>query len=58
MGLLTIDLVLRIIVLLLELMVETTKKATPEQVQAILDRHERRMDFFEGLLKKAVDGAP
>jgi hypothetical protein len=48
----TIDLVLRIIAASLELTVEATKKATPEQVQAIIERHNQRMDFYERLLNK------
>jgi hypothetical protein len=47
---------LSIIDKLLTLAVMALDKASPDQVQALLERHERRLAFFEGLLEK-VRGA-
>jgi hypothetical protein len=52
----TANVVLRIIAALLECQAELLKKATPEQVQGFIDRHEERLTRFEELLKKALPG--
>ena len=49
---LTTTLILGIIDKLLGLLVIAAQKSTPEQFQALLERHERRMDLFEGLLDR------
>ena len=48
----TVNVVLRIIAASLESLAEVAKKATPEQVQAILERHNNRMDRCEALLER------
>lgn len=50
----TADLVLRIIAALLESQAELLKKATPEQVQALIDRYEARIAGFEKLLHRVM----
>ncbi len=49
--------VLRIIAALLELQLETLRKATPEQVQALLDRHEARLARYERIRDKFLPDA-
>jgi hypothetical protein len=44
--------ILRIIAALLEAHVEVLRKATPEQVQAIITRHEERLARYERLRDK------
>jgi hypothetical protein len=53
---LTVEVILRIIAALLECQVEILQKATPEQVQNLIERHEDRLARFEALLKKALPG--
>lgn len=53
---LTANVVLRIIAALLEAQVQLLEKATPEQVQALIDRFETRMQRFEALLHKVLPG--
>jgi hypothetical protein len=50
-----IDTILRIILAIAEGHTEELKKATPEQVQAIVDRRERRLDFWEAKLQALHD---
>lgn len=45
----TLNLVLGIIASLLKLAEQAAEKMTPEQFQAMWDRHEKRMEFWEGL---------
>jgi hypothetical protein len=52
----TAAIVLRIIAALLEMQVELLQKATPEQVQALIDRHEERLARFEAILRKVMPG--
>ena len=47
--------VLRIIELLLELAVEAVKGMTPDQKAAFWERHERRMEFWQGVLERITD---
>lgn len=49
---LTTQVILRIIAALLECQVQLLQKATPEQVQGFIDRHEERLARFEALLEK------
>lgn len=48
----TVNLILRIMAASLEGLTAIAEKATPEQMQAILDRHNRRMERCEALLDK------
>lgn len=48
----TAIMVLRVIAAATECLAELLKKATPDQVQGILERHEKRMDRYEKLLDK------
>jgi hypothetical protein len=53
---LTATIVLRIIAAMLEMQVELLQKATPEQVQGIIARHEERLARFEAILNKVMPG--
>jgi hypothetical protein len=44
--------ILSIIDSLLKLLLIALEKAAPEQVQAILERHDARIEFFSNLLRK------
>lgn len=48
----TVNLILRIMAASLESLAQVAEKATPEQVQALLERHNRRMDRCEALLER------
>jgi hypothetical protein len=48
----TFTLILRIMAASLESLAEIAEKATPEQMQAILERHNKRMDRCEALLDR------
>lgn len=48
----TISLILRVMAASLEALASIAEKATPEQMQAILDRHNRRMDRCEAVLER------
>lgn len=48
----TTIIVLRILAAELECLAEILKKATPEQVQALVERHEARIAKFEAVLDK------
>lgn len=54
---LTAQVVLRCIAALLECQVQLLQKATPEQVQGLIDRHEERLAKFEAILKKVMPDA-
>lgn len=56
LDMLTAQVVLRIIAALLECQVQVLEKATPEQVQGFIDRHEERLARFEAILKKVMPG--
>lgn len=53
----TLEAVLSIIQLNLQLLVAATEKMTPEQFQALWARHEARLDFWEGLAQKLTTPA-
>ena len=48
----TVNLILRIIAASLESLSAVAEKATPEQMQSILERHNHRMDRCEAMLDK------
>lgn len=48
----TASLLLRALVAALEIEAEVLKKATPEQVQALLERHEARVEKFRAALDR------
>jgi hypothetical protein len=51
----TAQVILRIIAALLECQAQVLAKATPEQVQGLIERHEERLGWFEKLLRKEVN---
>jgi hypothetical protein len=52
----TLNLVLGIITSLLKLAEQAAEKMTPDQFQAMWERHEKRMEFWEGLAEKFKGG--
>lgn len=48
----TLNLVLGCIASILKIAEAAVEKMTPEQVQGFIERHEKRMEFWEGLAKK------
>jgi len=55
---LTTDLILRIIAAFAEAFVLVLKDAAPADRAALLERHNDRMEFFFGWLKKLREGQP
>jgi hypothetical protein len=52
----TLNLVLGIIASLLKIAEKSMESMTPEQLAPFLERHEKRMEFWEGLAKKFRGG--
>ena len=52
----TLNLVLGIIASLLKMAEKAVENMTPEQLTPFLERHEARMEFWEGLAKKFKGG--
>ena len=48
----TLNLVLSCIASILKIAEQTVEKMTPDQVQGFIERHEKRMEFWEGLVNK------